>query len=807
MAIVKRTTAHVFMVTLFLALQANAGGMFGSDTLTRPSRTYDVLHYKLELRFEEEKKKVIGTTTISFMPLKSTLDSIVLHAVALDVKSVSLASGRALQFSNNTGELTVFLDRPYGVEDSVRIAVEYSATPKEGLHFLAPDSTNPKRRHQIWTQGEDMENRCWFPCWDYPNDKATSEVIATVRDSWMLLSNGKLLEVKQDTKGKTKTFHWYQSKPHVSYLVMIAAGEYEVLKENSGGIPLEYYVYRERAEDGRRSFSATPGVMKFFEEATGVPYPWEKFSQIFIDDFMWGGMENTSAVTYNTSYMLDRRAMLDFTSDDVVADELAHQWFGNLVTARDWSELWLNEGFANYYESLYKKHAKGLDESQFDLMGQADGIIGVERAQGRKPVVSLDSYTANLYSKGAWVLYMLRTIIGDKEYQRAVKLYLQRNAFSSVSTHDFAKAVEDATGQNMDWFFHQWLYKAGHPQLTVASSWSETVKELSLTIRQTQTLDSLTGVFILPLDIECTTSTGRTVKHVWLTRREETIVIPLSEKPLMVILDKGMKVLKSLKFEKSREEYVYQLLYAEDGTDRIAAAKPLRDFAGDSSVFGALKHAALNDPFWAVRREATISLGTMKHPGVKSAMFEIYRDRKSAVRNAAVVALEKFRTKDVAGFLQTALSGDSSYIVQASCLQALAEVDSANAFTIARGYVDTESYRDILCRSALQVFRNSQRKEALPYAVKYARLGNPPDIRVMALGILRDLGEKDAASRSLVLQLSKDVNTTIRKGAARTLGMWGGDDSMLALERAKSTESDEEVKQAIQSAIDEIAGR
>lgn len=801
------TIPNALLLITFLASQTNAGLLFGSDTLARPSRTYDVLHYKLELRFEEEKKRVIGTTAISFLPLKSELDSIVLHATELDVNSVSLAGAKQLRFANSRKLLTVYLDKSYSFSDTLRISVDYSALPKEGLYFLSPDSTNPKRHAQIWSQGEDMDNRFWFPCWDFPNDKATSEVIATVKDSWTLVSNGKLLDVKHDRKNKTKRFHWYQAKPHVAYLIMIAAGEYEVFTEKYKNIPLEYYVYKERAEDGRRSFSATPDVMKFFEESIGYPYPWEKFSQIFLDDFMWGGMENTSAVTYNTSYLIDQRGRLDFSSDEVVAHELAHQWFGDLVTSRDWTELWLNEGFANFCEAQYKKYAKGFDEFQLSLKGQADGIIGAELSQGRRPIVSNDSYTTNLYSKGAWVLTMLQSILGEKEFQRAIQLYLNRNAFTSVSTHDLQKAVEDATGQNVDWFFNQWVYKAGHPHLNVASSWDEEENQLLLTIQQTQTIDSLTGVFLLPLDIECTTSSGKTAKEVWLTKQEEKVLVPLSEKPLMVIVDKGMKLLKTLKFDKSKDELVYQLLHAEDMVDRMTAAKLLKEYPEDASVFYALKQAALSDSFWAVRREATIYLGTMKHPDVKPAMFEIYKDKRSAIRNAAVVALEQFATKDVADFLKNALANDSSYVVQSSCMQSLAKVDSVNAFAVARDYVDRDSHRDILRRSALQVFRSVRSREAIPLALKYAQLGYPSDIRTIALGILREVGEKDVSSRLLVIQLTNDSNAAIRKGALRTLSKWGGDDSMAALEKRRAIESDEDVKHAIQSAIDEISGK
>lgn len=789
---------------LLLLHRAPADALFGTDPLSRPSRSYDALHYRIEIQLDDERKRVIGRTTISLIPLVSALDSVLLHAVDLDVSSVKDGSGRTLRFRNTGNELTAYLHRPRSFADTVVLVVEYTTTPARGLYFWRPDSNNPHRPSQVWTQGEDMDNRHWFPCWDFPNDRATSEVIATVRDSWTLLSNGKLVSVKHDRANRTKTFHWSQSKPHVSYLIMLAAGEYEIVTESYRNIPLQYYLYKNRVEDGKRSLAATPRAMKYFEEATGFPYPWEKFAQIYITDFMWGGMENTSAVTLNESFLIDQNGLLDFTGDDVVAHELAHQWFGDLVTCRDWSELWLNEGFANYFEALFKRADKGLDEFQLDMMQQAAGIFETERMQGRKPIVGKNSFATNLYSKGAWVLYMLHNLVGEKEFFRAVKHYLDRNAFTSVSSYDFIRAVEEATGQNLDWFFDQWLFKAGYPHLSVTQRWNDTTGTLLLGLRQEQEMDSLTGVFILPMDIECTTAHGKTLQKLWMTTRDTTLAIRLPEAPRMVIVDRGMKVLKRLTFEKSSKEWIYQLLHAEDIVDRMAAAKALKAFPGDTAVYEALRYSALNDPFWAVRREATIYLGTMNHGGVKEAMFRIAGDEKSSVRAAAVVALEKFPSQDVSRFLQDVLQSDSSYMVRASCLESLGEVDSAAALRLALQYVDRESYRGILRRAALRVLRALKRPEALTVAVRYARPGNPSDIRAIALSILGEEGENDSLARSLVFKYTEDSNSTIRRTAVRTLAQWGGGEVKEFLTRRRDAESDPDVRKAIESALEDI---
>ncbi|MER3522486.1 MAG: hypothetical protein C4326_00070 [Ignavibacteria bacterium] len=783
------------------ALRAEADALFGTERMVRPSRNYDVVHYTLELRFDQQAKKVFGKATIRFTPLKSSLDSIDLHAMALDVQSVSLANKEVLRFANRESLLTVYFHKSFSLDDTIALVVEYTASPRAGLYFMQPDSTNPRRRAQIWTQGEDINNRHWFPCWDFPNDKATSEVIATVKDSWTLLSNGKLVGVRHDKHRGTKTFHWYQSKPHASYLIMLAAGEYTVVRERYRTKPLEYYLYSDRIEDGKRSLSATPAAMKFFEEVTGFPYPWEKFAQIFITDFMWGGMENTSAVTLNESYLIDHRGLIDFTADDVVAHELAHQWFGDVVTCRDWTELWLNEGFANYFEALFKRHAKGKDEYQLDLMQQASAVLRAEQSQGRKPIVTDHSLTTNLYSKGAWVLYMLHTLLGEREFQRAITHYLQRNAFTSVSTYDFRKAVEEATGQNLDWFFEQWLYKAGYPDLHVTRRWDDSAKTLILTFRQMQKLDSLTGIFVAPIDVECTTAQGRTLTRVLLKEQELEVRIALAEAPAMVIVDKGMKLLKSLTFEKSKDEWVYQLLHAEDIVDRMTAAKALRAFPEDTVVYEALKRAAMDDGFWAVRREATIYLGTMKHDGVKDAMLRIARDAKSSVRTAAVVALERFPSPEVGTFLQSILTTDSSYLVRASCLEALKKVDSVAAVRLALQYADSASHRDVLQRAALQVLRHVKRPEALPIALRYVQPGVPTDIRALALGILSEVGESDSLSRSMILKLTGDFSPSIRKSAVRALAVMGGEDAHTVLLQRKEAESDPDVKEEIESAL------
>jgi aminopeptidase N len=791
---------------MILPAMAHPQALFPGEGNARRSRTYDVLHYKLIVSFDESLKKVIGTTFVNCTPLAENLDSLVLDAVAMNVTSVSLSVGRPLRFDNRSPELIVHLDRPYSAGDTLTVVIEYTCFPKKGLYFVQPDSGNPRRRHQIWTQGEDMDNRYWFPCYDYPNDKATSEVIATVRESYTVVSNGRLLSEKHDKNAKTRTFHWRQGKPHASYLIMLAAGEYTILEDSYRNIPLQYYVYKEDVKDAPRSFGCTPKAMKFFEEKIGYPYPWEKYAQIVVEDFMWGGMENTSAVTVNEAAIVDERAALDFSNDNVVAHELAHQWWGDVVTCRDWSQLWLNEGFATYFEDLFRAHELGTDELQYELFRSAEGIKLVDQSLGRKPIVNNDSYATNLYNRGAWVIHMLHNILGDRSFWRSLKYYIRRHEFGNVDTHELELAIEDATGQNLQWFFEQWVFKAGYPRLSIRTSWNDEERDLAVDIAQTQITDSLTGVFRMPLDIECTTSRGKQRTSIWLTQKHQVVHIPLDKKPLMVIVDKGQNVLKSLDFEKTREEFMYQLQHAADLADRIDAARELGHYAEDSTVAATLKASALHDAFWGVRREATLALRDMSMSGVKDDLLDIEKDRDSRVRNAAIRGLTGYRTADVSRFLESVADVESSYVVLASCIEVLADVDSLRGYELARRYVDTNSYRDIVRRAALSVLAGMHDGKVLPYAAKYSVPGNSLEIRSIAIRILGEIAESDTTVRPLVMQLASDGISAIRKSAVRILGEWGGNAVKNLLERRKMVEQDEEVMRAIDAVLNRIHG-
>jgi aminopeptidase N len=474
-------------------------------------RTYDVIHIKLELNLDERQKTVDGKVTTKFAPLRPNLSEFVLDAAEMKIKRVYLPDGRELRFYFDTlaQKLKIYLDRSYSFKDTLSVIVEYFVSnPRKGLYFIQPDSAYPDKPYQIWSQGEPEDNHYWFPCYDFPNDKATSELIATVKKNFVVISNGKLLSVSDDAKKGLRTYHWYMDKPHSSYLISIVVGEYVKLQDYYLDIPLEYYVYKSNAKYAKLSFEKTPDIMKFFSEKIGYKYPYDKYAQTIVEDFVYGGMENITATTLTSSTIHDERAHLDVSSDGLVAHEMAHQWWGDLLTCRSWEHAWLNEGFATYFTALYFEYAKGKDEFQFNVYNMQRSARFADMTD-KKPTVwnryfdPTDVFGPHIYQRGGAILNMLRFVLGDELFWKAINYYAHKYAFQNVETNDFKIAIEEATGYNLKWFFDQWLYKAGYPIFEVKYSYDDSKKLLKLEVEQIQPGDSLTPeVFKTPVDVE-----------------------------------------------------------------------------------------------------------------------------------------------------------------------------------------------------------------------------------------------------------------------------------------------------------------
>jgi aminopeptidase N len=799
-----RAIAVMAGIAMLCTDSAAAQGIFPDSDMVRRSRDYDVLHYRIEVGFNEAERRVFGTTRIRLCPLVNGLDNIEVDAAAFSIDSV-LVDGRRASVAYDSSRLVVRTGRSVGIRDTLTLDITYSCIPSKGLFFVQPDSAHPMRHRQIWTQGEDMDNHHWFPCYDYPNDKATSEVIATVPEQYQVLSNGRMVSETRDKSRKTRTFHWLQDKPHASYLIMLAAGEYTVVRDKAGKTPLLYYVYPEDSARAHLVFGRTPAMMTVFEDLLGVRYPWHQYAQIIIDDFMWGGMENTTATTMNTTLLVDERAADEMSPDGTVAHELAHQWFGDLVTCRDWQHIWLNEGFATFLENVYVGVAKGRDARENELEDMAEAIRSIDRTMGRSPIVGPDRYPTNVYSRGAWVLRMLQEVLGEGPFWRTMKEYLTRFGQRSVESREFELVVQDVTGQNLDWFFRQWIYGAGLPKLRIEKTWDDGGNMLTVRVSQVQKQDSLTGLFRLALPVEIAGDGWSRSERLRVEAADSTYAFALPSKPSVVLIDPHETVLKEVERLVPPDEAISMLRYTASVPARLEAVSALERAERDSSITRALEEASEHDGFWGVRQAAVRALWHTKTDDVKRLMMEIAAsDADGRVRSAAISGLRMFPGDESGRVLEHVIRHDSSYLAIASALYAEVFVDSVAAPSVLRRALAMDSYRDIVRIAAINALRTLKDSTTAADLIPLTRPAYPTGVRTTALSAVADIAPGDQNVRATVDASASDGERWMRKEAVQALIQRGDAAAKTLLERRRSLESDKEILELIKLGLNGV---
>jgi aminopeptidase N len=600
-----------------------------------------VLGYTIRTRFDVPQKTVIGDETVTLKPLAAGLKSFELDASGMKIESVSLSETSApLQWTQPPDKLSITLDRAYDPAETISVRIQYRARPERGIYFI-PQTINGKwsKPAQIWTQGEPEENHYWFPCYDFPDDKATSEQYITTAANEIAISNGSLVETISNPDG-TRTFHWKMEQPHGSYLISLVVGDYVRLADAYNNIPVEYYTYRGTETEAQQAFGRTPEMMRWFSQVLNYDYPYQRYAQVIVANFIFGGMENITATTQADTEILNHASKEEQGSvDNLVSHELAHSWFGNLVTCKDWSQAWLNEGFATFMEASYKEHERGRDAYLQEMRMNAMTYFMEDALKYRRPIVydryraPIDLFDATLYKKGALIVHMLRETVGDDLFWKSLNRYLTENRLKSVETADLQRAFAETTGQNLDWFFDQWVYKAGFPELRVRSSYQAPSRVLTLEVEQTQTPDAFTpAVFRLPVEIEIATAGRERTERIEIRQRRQFFTFQLDGQPLMIRFDKGERILKKLDFPQPVAMLSYQLGHSSDAVGRIEAAEALAPLLGaartartksrtpesvwsreingtdDAAALNALRAAALTDSFPGVRRAAAKAL-------------------------------------------------------------------------------------------------------------------------------------------------------------------------------------------------------
>ncbi len=712
---------------------------------TAGDRPIDIQNIRLDLKVDLPKKSVDAVATIDFVPLRP-LASVDLDAVEFEVKSVSLIVGKedkkSLRFRHDGEKLTIDLPADAVAEGkSAQFVIAYRVRdPKAGLHFFGPTPNEPNVPLTVWSQGEAITNRYWIPCLDHPGEKQTSELVVTAPKGFEVLSNGKLIE-RLENPDDTVTFHWKQTKPHVSYLITLVVGKFDVVTEEWKGIPVTYYVPPGRKQDVARTFGRTREMLDFFSMRFGIQYPWEKYAQVCVEQFTSGGMENTSATTLVESAIIDERSALDRDSDRLIAHELGHQWWGDLVTCRDWAHLWLNEGFATFCEIIWAEHHQGADEAQYALLGKARGAITGGRT---RPIVDRRyagprlMFDSRAYPKGGWVLQMLRAKVGEKVFWKAIRRWGTEYAHKSAETADFRRTMEQVTGMSLERFFYDWTERPGNPDLGVKIEYDAKDKFVKLTVNQKQAGEAFH--FTLPIHIHVEGVSQPIVFNPEVTDKDRTLYVPVPDRPTMVLIDPELTVLAEFKIEKGRDLWKEQLLNGPTVASRVRAAEHF----GNSKTPAdreLLAKALKEEKFWGVASDIANALGKSGGDVCRDALIAGIMHKDPKVRRACVIQLGKYvRDEKVAKALKDLLQkGDPSVAVESSAIRSFAQLQQPDTVAVLLPWLAKESPNETLRSAALFALGSAQDLSALDTLIAWTKKGKPLESRTAALGALGNL--------------------------------------------------------------------
>ncbi len=655
------------------------------------TRLFDLIHTKLNLKFDWQKQLVIGLADLDLSPLAYAQDSLILDAKGMEVNSVSLREkNEKLTFRNTGSQLIIKLDKTYLPKDLLKINIDYTAKPDEGpkggsaaitsdkgLFFINPTNEEAGKPQQIWTQGETENNSRWFPTIDKPNERCTQELTLTVEDKYVTLSNGKLVSSKKNADG-TRTDYWKQDKAHAPYLFMVAVGDYAVVQDKWQDITLQYYVEKPYAPYAKQIFNHTPEMLSFFSDLFQYKFPWDKYSQIITRDYVSGAMENTTAVVFGDFIQKTDRELIDNDNDLIIAHEMCHHWFGDLVTIESWSNLTLNEGFANYAEYLWAEHKYGKTKADEHRQNELNGYLTSTYNGGMHPLIDFryanreDMFDAHSYNKGGLVLHYLRSYLGDAVFFQSLKNYLDKYQYTAVEVAELRMAFEDTSGEDLHWFFDQWFMKKGHPELNVSYAYNAAEKELNVKIMQDPA-----NVFKIPADVAIYDKNGRVLyKRVWTNTGEDNIVLTgINEIPAAVVFDGKSVIPGQINETKTAEEWLATYQFSNQFSDKYQA---MLSISNEDPIKEKLIDRAINDAYYYFRDYAVNTATVMNIlPKYKDRIVEmITSDPHSLVRESALRSLAVLENVDKGTLLKTVFTNEKAFNVLG---EALSQQQSFNA--------------------------------------------------------------------------------------------------------------------------------
>jgi aminopeptidase N len=762
-------------------------------------RINDLVHTKMDAKFDYAKSYMYGKVWLTLKPHFYTTDSLTLDAKGMDIHKVAIVKGSSmkdLSYNYDGWQLRITLDKKYKGEEAYTVFIDYTAKPNEvkvkgsaaindakGLYFINPLGEEKNKPVQIWTQGETEATSVYCPTIDKPNQKTTQEFYLTVPGKYVTLSNGKLMSQKKNADG-TRTDYWKMELPHAPYLFFIGVGDYAIVKDVWKGKEVSYYVEKEYATVARKIFGLTPEMITFFSRITGVDYPWVKYAQITGRDYVSGAMENTTATLHSDVAQQDARELTDGNNWElVIAHELFHQWFGDYVTTESWSNITLNESFANYSETLWYEYKYGKDAGDEQNFQDMQGYLGSN--SGKKDLVRFyfndkeDVFDAVSYNKGGRILHMLRNLVGDAAFFKSLNLYLTANKFKAAEAHNLRLAFEEVTGKDLNWYWNQWYYGAGQPALDINYSYDEATKKVRVIVNQTQG----DKVFRLPVAIDIYNGANKTRYNVTVKNKMDTFYFNASQRPDLVNFDGDKMLLATKKENKTLDEYIHQYKYAGTYLDRREAI----DFASinqsEAKAVELLK-TALKDKYEGLRTYTILKLDLSKETMNKAAeplLAQLAKaDPKRGVKAAAIQKLGSYGKPQYADIFKAALR-DSSYTVAGNALEALAEIDSVAALQEAKMFSDhilkgrlsaavttvliasgDESSADMILTSFEQMPLSQQKFELLQSIGNF--LGKTNNMRIVKRGIDAIVDFRDAIPEAFRGQTDPFINGMLLKG-------------------------------------------
>jgi aminopeptidase N len=774
-----------------------------------PDREMDILNLALDVTPDFKRRTVAGKAVLTFQPIAKPLPELRLDAVDLDVQSVT-STEKVLGYQITDKKLVITFAEPIAAGKETSVTITYSAEPVHGLYFRTPEMGYKEGDTHLFTQGEAIEARHWYPCFDAPNEKFTSEVTCRVPEGMIVLSNGRLLSDEKDPATGLRVVHWRQDKPHATYLISLLAGYFKKVEDRYKEIPIAFYTPVSDIEEAATSFQDTKDGLGFFEKEIGVPYPWAKYDQVCVNDFVAGGMENTSITTLTDRTLFRKETENIRTSQGLMAHELAHQWFGDLVTCKDWSHIWLNEGFATYYAHLYDGHKNGRDSMLYGLYESAKGIT--DRTDDTKPIVYRkfddpnEQFSYLAYPKGGWVLHMLRSQLGEDLYRRCIKTYLEGHQYGSVTTEDLNKAIEQLSGRSFDRFFDQWVYHAHHPELEITYSWDERNKLAKLAISQNQKLSDDVMLFQFPLPVRFKCAAGTYDRQINVKEKSEDFYFALPGAPKLVRIDPDLTLLAKIKFTPPEAMIQEQLADNYDVIGRVLAVEHLGGKKDHTSV-QKLKVVLKDDPFYAVRMEAAHALRTIHSDDAFAALTDNLQQADARVRRQVVSAITGFYRTEAYDTLLQRLGKEKNPDITAAALRGLGAYPRGEARQRLIEYLNTASYRNGLADAAIAAMR-AQSDPSYIEPLKGALSSRGPEFTSSGLGrgletlayLARNEEKKDGV-RDFLLGYVNHRKRTVQVAAINALGTLGDPQAIGVLETFASARKETPEREAADKAI------